>query len=106
MNKRGDEIVEATIVLPVIILAILSMIMLMIFFYACLNAQMEVHQKLVEKALNSRSVMNVGTFEKNVSRGTGGMVTMVMNKNVKGRCYLINEAEAIRLGDAVDEHAE
>lgn len=106
MDKRGEEIVEATIVLPVIILSILSMIMLMIFFFACLNTQMTVHQQLVEKALNSRSVMKVGTSEEYVSRGTGGVVTMILNKKVKGRCYLINEAEAIRLGEAVDGKAE
>jgi hypothetical protein len=103
MNKRGDEIVEAAIVLPVIILTILSMIMLLLFFFACLTAQMEVHQKLVDKALKSHQVMAVSTCESRVGRGIGGAVSLVMEKNVSGRCYLINEAAAIGLGEIFDE---
>ena len=35
--------VEASIVLPILILTILSLILLILYYYACLNCQVELH---------------------------------------------------------------
>lgn len=40
-NKKGEEMVEASIVLPILILTILSLILLILYYYACLNCQVE-----------------------------------------------------------------
>ena len=37
MNKRGEEIVEAAMVLPILILTILSLILLIVYYFSCLT---------------------------------------------------------------------
>ena len=100
-NKRGNEIVEASIVLPIIILTILSMIMLMIFFFACLTTQMSVHQRLINKALKSDTILSISRSGETTGRKIGGVISMLMKKEISSRCYLINEVTAIRLGEAI-----
>lgn len=102
-NKRGSQIVEATIVLPVIILTILSMIMLLVFFFACLTTQMSVHQHLISKAVSAKTVIGVERYSKATSKHVGGVISILMKKDVSSSCYLINEVTAIRLGEAINE---
>ena len=48
-SRRGEETVEAAIVLPLFILTVLSLIMLMLFFYLSLGVRVNVHKDLIEK---------------------------------------------------------
>lgn len=106
LNKRGDEIVEASIILPIIILTILSMIMLMVFFFACLSTQMSVHQKLINKALANKSIISISRCRETSERKVGGAISMLMEKEISSRCYLINEVTAIRLGETIHGDAD
>lgn len=101
INKKGNEIVEATIVLPIIILTVLSMIMLLIYFFACLSTQMDVHGRLVDKALSSKVVMGVHKENGETGKDIGGVISVVMHRDFHSRCYLINEAAMIRLGEEI-----
>lgn len=102
MNKRGHEMVEASIVLPLVILTILSMILLLIYVHQCLDTQTGVHQTLIERALESKDVFKVAKGSDSTTSNIGGAISKVMHRDFSARCYLINEADAIRLGDFID----
>ena len=59
MNKRGDEIVEAAMVLPILILTILSLILLIVYYFACLNVQVDLHRQMVQDAMHSLSLIHI-----------------------------------------------
>ena len=101
-NKRGDEFVEAAMVLPVLILTILSMILLMLFFFSCLQAQTDMHREMLAYSANSEKTFQIHRQNTETSRHAGGIVDMLLHKAVDGRLYIINEADFIRAGDLLD----
>ncbi len=46
MNKRGSTVVEAAMVFPVMILAVMSVIGILIYFYAQIGQQIGIHMAL------------------------------------------------------------
>ncbi|MFC2662982.1 MAG: hypothetical protein ACFNYI_07560 [Eubacterium sp.] len=95
MNKRGEEIVEAAIVLPLVILAILSMILLLVYFYSCLQTQIDVHHVLLDRQEHCQKMYQVGSTQKSMR----GITKVVMHKESQGRYYLIRPAEIILIGE-------
>ena len=55
-NKKGGEYVEASIVLPLLVLLIVSMIYAMIFFFSHTDRQMKLHKASLDKAKTSSSL--------------------------------------------------
>ncbi len=99
MNKRGDEIVEAAMVLPILILTILSLILLIVYYFACLNVQVDLHRQMVQDAMHSKSIFEIKNKKEETSSEIGGVISMIMNKQIEGKIYMINEADIIRAGD-------
>ena len=64
-NKKGEEFVEAAIVLPLTILAILSMITVAVFLFEFEVSQSETHTSLAEEA--ARSELPIGIKKKTAS---------------------------------------
>lgn len=98
-NRRGDEIVEAAMVLPIMILTILSLILLMIYFYARLETQCELHRELIESAQNSSAVYTYIEDRKKTSSGLGGVTSMILTSECEDGIRVIDEAKIIRMGD-------
>lgn len=100
-SRRGDEFVEAALVLPVLILAVLSMIMLILYFYLCLNTQTGLHENLMEKTAESKAVFWICTESDSVSSQMDGITHAVLKKNITGRMYVLDYAEIIRAGELI-----
>lgn len=98
MNRRGDEYVEAGMVLPILLLTILSLIMLLIYFFSCLNAQTDMHRTLLKEQRQPVVIFDIKEKSTETSSKIGGAVSLIMHKEIKGRVYCIGEAGAIRLG--------
>ena len=47
LNKRGEQMVEASIVLPIIILVIMLLVRLCTFYLECLIAQTNMHRNML-----------------------------------------------------------
>ena len=102
LNRRGEEYVEAAIVLPLVILTILSMIMIAVFLYRHLESKSEAHIALMRDAASSENVFGIkrrstasssfirGTFSKNVARSDSL------------RAYELKQADAIRIGGLIN----
>lgn len=101
-NKRGDEFVEAAMVLPVLILTILSMILLMLFFFTCLKNQTSMHQRMLDYSADSGKTFQLYKDHTETSRRSRGITAMLLHKDMEGRLYVINEADFIRAGELFD----
>ena len=98
MNKKGEEIVEAAIVLPLVLLAILSMILLLIYFYSCLQTQIDVHHVLLDRQEHCRKLYQVSRASGSTEKSMRGLTKIVMHKESRARYYLIRPAEIVSIG--------
>lgn len=89
-------------VLPVLLLTILSMILLMLFFFSCLQDQTDMHQEMLAYSTESEKTFQIYRQSAETSRHAGGIVDMLLHKDMGARLYIINEADFIRAGDLLD----
>ena len=98
MNKRGEEIVEASIVLPLMILVILSMIMAAVFLFRFELDQSESHIGLARESAASKQILGVKRSTASYSGHIRGAVSGAFSKESTSRMYIISQADAIMLG--------
>lgn len=89
-------------VLPIIILIILSMILLIIYFYACLNTQVKGHQQLIIEADQSTEMFSIKKNINETSTHLGGAVSLILHKEIKCRAYVIDHGKIKRLGEMIN----
>ncbi|MGI6211209.1 MAG: hypothetical protein ACOYJJ_01365 [Anaerovoracaceae bacterium] len=102
-KKRGEEIVEASIVLPAVILTILSMLLLMVYFYSCLTVQVKVHRSINDRADQGKGVFRIVRESETTESRMGGISTLLLKREYHARCYRIVEARVIRAGNMIGE---
>ncbi|MFR7989820.1 MAG: hypothetical protein ACLU5F_04415 [Anaerovoracaceae bacterium] len=100
-NRRGDEIVEAAMVLPVLILTVLSLILLLIYFFSCLSAQVELHGQMAEESIASEKTFDIIKKKTETSSKVGGAVDLILKKETEGRIYVVSGADIIRAGKLI-----
>ena len=102
-NKRGDEMVEAAIALPIIILAIMLLIRLFTFYLQILNTGIKEHEKTLE-AWDSYSGKTMKVYEsiENVEMIKGGLLGFDLNKRIESKAYFFNEDVLVRAGELID----
>lgn len=100
-NKRGGEYVEASIVLPLLILMIVSMIYAMMFFYGHADRQMKLHEVSLDKAKTSSSLFKKEKYKVEDSSLISGAARILLRKDIYADIYLINEADLVRVGKFV-----
>ena len=104
LGRRGDEIVEAAIVLPVMILTILSLILLTIYFFARLQTQCDVQRELIEEAMGAEDAGLYETYSlsKKTSSDMGGITRIFLASEYEEMILSVDEAEMIRLGELIE----
>ena len=102
MNKKGEEIVEAAVVLPLLILVILSMIMTAVFLFRFELVQSEAHVDLAEKAAASKQIFGIKRGSASYSGRVRGAVSGGFSKERTSRMYVISQADAIMLGELAE----
>ena len=98
-NKRGEEMVEAAMVLPILLLLILSLLMVMLYHYDCHQAQMKMHQSLIAEVNESDTILDIKKNKTETSSAIAGLVQMVVQDEVESRVYLLQEATWIGIGE-------
>lgn len=95
--------VEASIVMPVLILTSMLLLRLFTFYLEILSAGINEHTTALE-AWDSYSGSGVRkyTSEREVTMLRGGLLHMDLIKTINTRTYMINEDVLVRAGDAVD----
>lgn len=75
-NRRGEQFVEASLVLPAIILIAVLILRLFTFYLQILTTQVKGHQDLIERAENERGIQILREEE---------TVTMIQSELFKGK---------------------
>ena len=100
-NKQGGEYVEASIVLPLLVLLIVSMIYAMIFFFSHTDRQMKLHKASLDKAKTSSSLFKKEKYKVEDSSSISGAARVLLSKDIYADIYFINEADLVRAGKFV-----
>lgn len=98
-SRRGSEIVEAAVVMPLVILAVLSMILLQVFFYQCLLVQVRLHEDLTDRAVHSRKLFCVEQASASRGENMQGITHIRMTREHRVSCYAFCGADLVRTGE-------
>ncbi len=105
-DKRGEEIVEATIVLPLLILMIVSMITIMMIYYDSVSSTSKVQQEIAEDINSGKGLFKVIKRSGGLLRQTKGLVGYTVSRGYSDRGYVIDMGELLRIGRLADEKGD
>ena len=99
-SKRGSQMVEAAVSLPVIILAAMLLIRLFVFYIEILTTGISSHRAVMEEQDAYRGA-SIRTYsdEEEVTMFRGGLLNMDVHKRLEIKAYMINEDILVRSGE-------
>ena len=96
-DRRGEEMVEAGISLPVIILMVMLMLRLFTFYLEILNTGIKSHEEAIEGWMHfNKPYVVVDEKKKKVFMLRGGLLLRNVSKEIRTRSYLFNEDLMVR----------
>lgn len=116
-NKKGAAIVESVMVFPLVIISVITLIFMMIYFYAQLNERVDMHIALraeggmiCENLFYNSEVSDRFTvykkpqqiYSNSVVDIEGNLISGEKSKEIAARKYLIDECEFVRISDVVE----
>lgn len=102
-NKRGEVMIEATLVIPVVILVIVTLLTLLTYFYSCLNDQISLHKEVLGKLNDYDRTIGILEEKRETSLKTQGLISNIMRKECTAKVTYMRESVIIRTGDKVQE---
>lgn len=106
-NRKGEEMVEASIVLPIVILVIMLLIRLCTFYLECLISQTNLHYQMLKKwDLCKSPIIRTIENEKEINYMNKGLAEGLLRKNIKARAYSICEDSLVRIGGNLGQAME
>ena len=105
-NKRGEAMMEAAIVVPMIVLMIISMLYLLIHFYSGIKKQTESHELLCERAMKESVIFKVERNEADINSYVGGLIKKRFSRHFDDKCYILNPADGVRLKEGLKNAKE
>lgn len=100
-SKRGSEIVEASIVLPLLILTLLSAVMITLFTFTALKDQSDMHNNLSDYVEAPVRPFYVRKESKSTSMDISGAVDRIFRRKSSSHVYEINESSVILAGELI-----
>ena len=99
-SKRGSQMVEAAVSLPIIILAAMLLIRLFVFYLEILTSGIDKHKAVMEQQDAYRGAF-IRTYrdEEDISMLRGGLLRMDVCKRLEVKAYMINEDVLVRSGE-------
>ena len=99
-TRRGSQMVEAAVSLPIIILAAMLLIRLFVFYLEILTTGIERHKAVMEEQDAYRGAF-IRTYrdEEEISMLRGGLLSMDIHKRLEIKAYMINEDILVRSGE-------
>ncbi len=117
-NKKGAAIVESVMVFPLVIVSVITLIFMMVYFYAQLNERVDMHIALRAESGRLCENMFYGTevsdkfsiykkpqqlYSSSVVDIEGNLISKGKEKEIAARKYLIDECKFVRMSDIVEE---
>ena len=102
-SKRGSQMVEAAMSIPLIIITAMLLIRLFVFYLDILTVWIREHREALEAQASYKGVM-LRTYEsaEEVIMLRGGVLKRNVSKRINVKAYLINEDFLVRSGEALD----
>ena len=102
-SKRGSQMVEAAISLPLIIITAMLLVRTFVFYLDILTGGIKAHREALAAQDAYKGAM-IRTYEtvKEVTLVKGGVLKNNANKRLDVKAYLINEDFLVRSGEALD----
>ena len=102
-GKRGSQMVEAAISLPLIIITAMLLIRLFVFYLDILTTGIKEHREALEAQDAYKGIM-MRTYEtaEEVIMLRGGVLKRNVSKKIDVKAYLINEDFLVRSGEALN----
>lgn len=102
-SKRGSQIVEAAISLPLILITAMLLVRMFVFYLDILSTGIKEHRKALEAQDTYGGVM-MRTYEaaEEVILLRGGVLKRNVSKRIDIKAYLINEDFLVRSGEVLD----
>lgn len=103
-NKRGSQMAEAAIALPVAILAAMLMLRMFTFYLEILTGGIAEHKAAMRMQDEYRGAfIRTYTKEKKISLLKGGLLKTDVSKRLSIRAYMINEDILVRSGEILGQ---
>ena len=103
-NKRGSEMVEASITMPIVILAIVLLLRLFTFYLQIITNSINEHEKALDAWDDySGETMKIYESSYDVEMIKGGLLGFNLKKTIDSRAYFFNEDSLVRLGEIIDK---
>lgn len=99
-NKSGSELVEATIVLPIVLLIILGILSFLVFFFDNGVSQYHAHMNLIDTTNVSTKVFEKNSIQIEQQKEIRGISKKTYFSHKEDRIYALNEENILRIGDA------
>lgn len=102
-SKRGSQMVEAAISLPLIIITAMLLIRMFVFYLDILTTGIKKHREALE-AMDAYNGAMLRTYETSseVIMLSGGVLRRNVSKRINVKTYLLNEDFLVRSGEALD----
>ena len=102
-SKRGSQMVEAAISMPLIIITAMLLIRMFVFYLDILTTGIKQHREALEAQDAYKGIMT-RTYEtaEEVLLLRGGVLGRDVSKRINVKAYLINEDFLVRSGEALD----
>jgi hypothetical protein len=102
-NRRGSQMTEAAITLPLVILAAMLLVRMFVFYLDILTAGITEHRKALEIQDAYRgAVIRTHEEEKKISLLSGVLLKTDVSKRLRTRVYLINEDFLVRSSEILE----
>lgn len=106
LDRKGEEMVEAAIVLPILILVILSLVLTTLFFYRTLETQVNLHMELTGRGIAGKQLYKVEKGTAGTELAIRGAFEDVFSSRCTGASYVINMAPLLRMGKKINDDQE
>lgn len=101
-NKRGAEMVEGAISLPLIILTAMLLVRSFVFYLEILNTSVSQHIEALERSDSYEGTgFQVYKNTEEVKLIRGGVLRFDVSKEIKSKCYMLNEDLLARAGGII-----
>ncbi|MBK5253643.1 MAG: hypothetical protein JJE03_04135 [Peptostreptococcaceae bacterium] len=99
-KKTGEELIEASITMPIIILITMLLIRLTVFFYDVLNTGVELHQELINQSKEfDKCYVKVIEEERDLAL----LSEIGINIKVYGKEHIFSEGKVVMAGDLIEK---
>lgn len=106
-NKRGSQLVEASIVMPLIILIIILMLRVLVFYLEIINMGVKEHEEAFSRWDESEAaVIEIYETEESVSLLPGGILESEFGKTLQVKAYFLNEDAFVRAHSVLKEYGQ